>query len=501
MKSTKTNLDPNKKKKNAGKKNSSANKPSKSKIAFDNTGKPIEKKVMSKPLKVKKEPVKKMEHIREKCVGLTEDAKGMVMYNGKELLVPYLLEGEKALIEVRNSGKFSSRKVVSLMTKSDGRVEPDCPYFYDCGGCQIQHMDYKTQLSFKENLVSKLLKKYGKVDKIISMENPYEYRNKSHATYASHDKNNVISGIYKEYTHDVVSIDKCIIQSPIADSIFNTIKDLAKTFKLRIYNEDTENGFLRHTLIRTAKSTGQVMVVFVVTEKTFPSKAKFMNELLEKHPEITTIVLNVNDKKTTMILGDKEIVVHGNGYIEDILCGLRFRISPKSFYQINHEQTEKLYNKAIELANISKAETVFDAYSGIGTIGLIASQFAKEVVGVELNEEAVKNAVSNASINNIENARFYKGDAGHFMNEIAKENVKFDTVFMDPPRSGSDEKFLSSIVRLSPKKVIYISCNPVTQEKDLKYLVERGYRVEKIVPVDMFPQTYHVECIVKLTKK
>ncbi|MGB3366545.1 MAG: 23S rRNA (uracil(1939)-C(5))-methyltransferase RlmD, partial [Acidaminobacteraceae bacterium] len=204
---------------------------------------------------------------------------------------------------------------------------------------------------------------------------------------------------------------------------------------------------------------------------------------------------------TTMVLGDKEIIAHGNGYIEDIQCGLRFRLSPKSFYQINHEQTEKLYNRAIELADIKKTDKVFDAYCGIGTIGLIASKTAMEVVGVDLNEDAVKNATINAQLNDITNARFYKGDAGHFMNEIAKENVKFDTVFMDPPRSGSDEKFLSSVVRLAPKKVIYISCNPVTQETDLKYLVDRGYKVERIVPVDMFPQTYHVESIVKLTRK
>lgn len=501
MKNIKTSSFKEKNKKNKGKKKPNAGgRSAHKKLEFDKNGVPVKKQVFVKPVKEKKAPLKKMEHIREKCIALNDEGKGIVMYNNKEIIVPYLINGEKALIEVRNSGKFSSRKVVSLMTKSEARVEPECPYFYDCGGCQLQHMDYDSQLKFKEDLVTKLLKKYGKVDKIISMDEPYDYRNKAHATYASYDKGDITSGIYEEYTHKVVSIDRCIIQDPLADDIFITIKKLAKKYKLRVYNEDTENGFLRHTLIRTAKSTGELMLVIVVTEKTFPSKAKFMNELLEAHPEITTIVQNINNKKTSMVLGDKEILVHGNGYIEDIQCGLRFRLSAKSFYQINHEQTEKLYSKAIELADIKSTDKVFDAYSGIGTIGLIASKNAKEVVGVELNEDAVKNATVNAQLNEITNARFYKGDAGHFMNEIAKENVKFDIVFMDPPRSGSDEKFLSSVVRLSPKKVIYISCNPVTQERDLQYLVERGYRVDTIIPVDMFPQTFHVESIVKLTK-
>lgn len=501
MKNVKSSSFKEKNKKSKGKKKPNAGgRSANKKLEFDKNGVPIKKQAFVKPVKEKKVPVKKMEHIREKCIALNDEGKGVVMYNNKEILVPYLIEGEKALIEVRNSGKFSSRKVVSLMSKSDSRVEPECPYFYDCGGCQLQHMDYARQLKFKETLVTKLLKKYGKIDPIIAMDDPYEYRNKAHATYASYEKGEVVSGIYEEHSHKVVSIDRCIIQNSVTDAIFMTIKKLAKKYKLRIYNEDSENGFLRHTLIRTAKSTNEVMLVFVVTEKTFPSKAKFMNELLEAHPEITTILLNINPKKTTMVLGDKELVVHGKGYIEDIQCGLRFRLSPKSFYQINHEQTEKLYSKAIELADIKSTDKVFDAYSGIGTIGLIASKSAKEVVGVELNEDAVKNATTNAQLNEITNARFYKGDAGHFMNEIAKEDVKFDTVFMDPPRSGSDEKFLSSVVRLSPKKVIYISCNPVTQERDLKYLVERGYMVEKIVPVDMFPQTFHVESVVKLKK-
>ncbi len=501
MKNKKTSSFKEKNKKNKGKKKPGAgDRSSSKKLEFDKNGVPIKKQAPIKAKKEKKAPVKRMEHIREKCISLNEEGKAIVKYNGKDVLVPYMLEGEKALIEVRNAGKFSSRKVVSLMTKSPDRVEPECPYFYECGGCQLQHMSYEAQLRFKEGLASKLLKKYGKIDRIISMDDPYDYRNKAHATYASYESNEITSGIYEEYSHKVVSIDRCIIQDPMADSIFATIKRLAKKYKLRIYNEDTENGFLRHTMIRSAKSTGQIMVVFIVTEKTFPSKSKFMGELLEAHPEITTIVQNINDKKTTMVLGDREIVLHGKGYIEDIQCGLRFRLSPKSFYQINHEQTEKLYKKAMELADIKNTDRVFDAYSGIGTIGLIASKMAKEVVGVELNEDAVKNANINASLNDISNAKFFNGDAGHFMNEIAKEDLKFDVVFMDPPRSGSDEKFLSSVVRLSPKTLVYISCNPVTQERDLQYLVERGYRVEKIVPVDMFPQTYHVETIALVKK-
>ena len=286
-----------------------------------------------------------------------------------------------------------------------------------------------------------------------------------------------------------------------ADAIIRDIRDLLKSFKIKTYNEDTGYGLFRHVLIRIGHVTRQVMVVPVLGSPILPSKNNFVKALLKLHPEITTIVLNINDKKTSMVLGDRETVLYGKGYIEDELCGCRFRISPKSFYQINSVQTEKLYAKAMELAGLRGKERVIDAYCGIGTIGLIAARKAKEVIGVELNGDAVRDAVRNAKMNAVENARFYENDAGIFMTEMAAAGEHADVVFMDPPRAGSDEAFLSSIATLAPKKVVYISCNPQTQARDLAYLRKHGYQAEGCWPYDLFPMTEHVETVVLLSQQ
>lgn len=456
---------------------------------------------MKKNEKFKKSISIKPRSIKETCIELNEEGKGLVKYNGNSVPVPYLLKDEKALIEISRKGKFYNTKVLSIISSSKNRVKPKCPYFYKCGGCQLQHMSYESQLHYKENKVKELMKSYGSIEKIISMENPYEYRNKIHSTFASYKRGEIISGMYEEHSHKVIPMDKCIIQDSKADPILKTIRELVKSFKISTYNENRRQGFLRHVLIKTGFKSGQIMVVFVVNNKIFPSKNNFVKSLLQKHPEITTISMNVNDRDTTMVLGDRDIVLYGKGYIQDELCGLNFRISPKSFYQINPIQTEKLYNKAIEMADLKGDEIILDAYSGIGTISLIASKKAKEVIGVELNKDAVQNSIKNSKVNKIKNTKFYQGDAGEFMVKMANKNSSIDLVFMDPPRSGSDEKFLSSIVKLSPLKIVYISCNPITQARDLKYLTSKGYKIEKIQPVDMFPHTYHVETIVRLTKK
>jgi 23S rRNA (uracil1939-C5)-methyltransferase len=364
----------------------------------------------------------------------------------------------------------------------------------------LQHLSYQAQAEFKQNNIKKLLKKYHKVNDILTMDKPYFYRNKVHSTLASDKNRNIVSGIYEEHTHRIIPIEQCIIQDRNTDEIIASIRELMKSFRIEPYDEDTGHGFLRHILVKTGFASKQVMVVLVVSSQVFPGKNNFISTLLKKHPEITTVVMNVNNRKTSVVLGDKEKVLFGKGYIEDTLCGCVFQISPKSFYQINPIQTEILYNKAIEMAELNGNETVLDAYCGIGTISLIVSSKVKNVIGVELNKDAVKDAIKNAKRNNINNAYFYNDDAVDFMAALAKEKQSIDIVFMDPPRSGSDEKFLSSLVSLSPKKLIYISCNPVTQERDLGFLVKNGYAVEEIQPVDMFPNTMHVECVVLITR-
>lgn len=375
-----------------------------------------------------------------------------------------------------------------------------CNISKKCGGCQFQGIPYKEQLKKKQKKEQSLLGAYGKICPIIGMENPYYYRNKVHAVFDRDRKGNIISGIYEEGTHRVVPVENCLIEDEKSQEIIRTIRGMLKSFKIRTYDEDTGYGLLRHVLIRRGFSTGEIMVVLVTGSPIFPSKNNFVKALRKAHPEITTVVLNVNDRQTSMVLGDREKPIFGPGFIKDRLCGCMFRISPKSFYQVNPVQTERLYKKAIRLADLKGKEKVLDAYCGIGTIGMIASKQAKEVIGVELNRDAVRDAIGNAKGNGVKNIRFYQADAGEFMVAMAEQGEKMDVVFMDPPRAGSDEAFLQSVIKLAPKKVVYISCNPETLARDLGYLTKKKYKVTKICPVDMFPFTDHCEVITCLQR-
>ena len=385
----------------------------------------------------------------------------------------------------------------------------NCPYDKKCGGCNLLKHDYAEQLKIKKAALAKLLAPYGRLTEVLGMDEPLHYRNKVHAVFTTDRKGNVISGAYEEGTHRVVAVDNCLIENEKADEIIATIRKLIPSFKLKVYDEDRRTGLFRHVLIRTAHSTGQIMVVLVLSSTMFPSKNNFVKALLKEHPEITTIVMNINDRRTSMVLGDREQTLYGKGYIEDVLCGNTFRISPKSFYQINSVQTEILYNKAVEFAGLTGNETVIDAYCGIGTIGITAASYMAgqpggkggNVIGVELNADAVKDAIANAKRNNMDNIRFYCDDAGKFMTRMAANGQHADVVFMDPPRSGSDETFLSCVAKLAPKKIVYISCGPDTLARDLGVLKKKGYRVEKMVGVDLFPMTEHVETVVLLSHK
>ena len=371
-----------------------------------------------------------------------------------------------------------------------------------CGGCLGQDESYEIHLARKQELLEKLLGEYCKVEPMIGMEYPYYYRNKVHAVF-SHDKQgNAICGVYEEGTHHVVPVENCLIEDRKAAAIILSVRDLLKSFKIKTFSEDSGYGLLRHVLVRTGHTSGEIMVVLVLSSLIMPSKNNFVKALRKIHPEITTMIVNENYKSTSMVLGEKEQVIYGKGFIEDTLCGKKFRISSKSFYQINPVQTEILYDKAIEYAGLTGNETILDAYCGIGTIGIIASDHAKKVISVELNSSAVRDAISNVKRNGIKNIDFYTKDAGEFMEQFATSTPdKIDVVFMDPPRSGSDEKFLGSLVQLAPEKVVYISCNPNTLARDLEFLVANGYQVKRAIGCDMFPWTNHVETIVALHRK
>lgn len=376
-----------------------------------------------------------------------------------------------------------------------------CPVDKKCGGCQFLTMAYPEQLKRKQAAVRKRLEPYGKTEQIIGMEHPFHYRNKVHAVFDRLRDGTIISGVYQEGTHKVVPVTSCLIEDEKSDAIINDIRGLLKSFKIKTYDEDTGYGLLRHVLVRRGFATGQIMVVLVLGSPILPSKNNFVKAIRKLHPEISTVVLNVNNKKTSMVLGEKESVIFGKGYIEDVLCGCTFRISPKSFYQVNPVQTERLYGKAMEYAKLTGKEKVIDVYCGIGTIGMVAAKSAKEVIGVELNKDAVRDAIGNAKRNDMKNIRFVQGDATEFMMAMAARGEKADVVFMDPPRSGSTEDFMNAAVKLGPSRIVYISCNPETLARDLKFITKRGYRMVSATPCDMFPHCDHTEVVTLLCRE
>ncbi len=377
----------------------------------------------------------------------------------------------------------------------------DCKIFHKCGACQYLDRTYEYQLQIKQKQVETLLKSHCKVNPIIGMENPYHYRNKVQAVFSRDQRGNIISGVYKEGTHQVIPVDICLIEDQKADEIIRTIRGMLKSFKIKTYDEDTGYGLLRYVLVKRGFVSNEIMVVLVIGSPIFPSKNNFVKALREKHPEITTVIVNINDRSDSMILGNRETTIYGKGYIEDTLCGNVFRISSKSFYQINPVQTEILYDKAIQAAKLTGKETVVDAYCGIGTIGLVASKHAKEIIGVELNKDAYRDAIANAKRNEIKNVYFYNEDASEFMVKLANEKKAVDVVLMDPPRNGSTEVFIDAVSVLAPKRVVYVSCNPITLERDLRYFEKKGYEAKEAWPVDMFPWTGHVETVCLLSKK
>lgn len=432
---------------------------------------------------------------RVKCRGYDNSGRGLVKFNGSTLPVAGVIDGEMVHMRLKHTNHGTIGLLDHVEIASPNRVEPMCPKAGLCGACQLMHMTYAEQLRFKQSYVENLFGKYCKVQPVKGMDEPLHYRNKVHATFSYDKKGHILAGIYEENSHRVVNIKDCLIQDTRANEIVEAIKKIMDKQKIAPYNEDKRRGIVRHVLIRTAMYTGQVMVVPVIGQESFPGKKNFVNALLKACPQITTVILNYNTKKTSMVLGEREEIVFGAGYIEDELCGLRFKLSPKSFYQVNTAQTEVLYQTAFDMADMKSDERVLDAYCGIGTISLATAENVKEVVGVEINKQAIINARENAKLNHAKNVSFICADAGKYMVEAARKKESFDTVIVDPPRSGCDRAFLSALVKISPKKVVYISCNPQTQKENAEYLMKHGYKIEGVQPVDMFGFSNHVETV------
>ena len=375
----------------------------------------------------------------------------------------------------------------------------------NCGGCPLLGLDYAEQLKQKEATVKKLLGKYGPVNAIRGMENPYHYRNKVISTFTTGWGGKLTSGIYAANSHKMLPVERCLLQDEVLDKTMEAVRAAAIACRYQPYNEDKGTGLVRHCLLRRGVATGQVMVVLVTAQPVLPGAKNFVKALLTEAGRqgvtITTIVQNVNSRRTSVLLGDREQTLYGPGFIRDTLCGMSFRISPRSFYQINPTQTEVLYRRAIKAAGLTGKERVLDAYCGIGTIGMIAAADAREVIGVEQNPAAVRDAIRNAKENGVENIRFVAADATEWMQAAAAEKLSIDILLMDPPRSGSTPEFLSAAVKMAPRRIVYISCCPETQARDLALLQKGGYRVTLLQPVDMFPHTEHIENIAVLERR
>ncbi len=444
-----------------------------------------------------------MKIVHGTCVDISSEGKGVVKINKDIYFVNGLFIGEEAniLVLYQRAGVYYG-KVKSLTKISPNRIQPKCKVCTICGGCQYQQIKYEEQLKYKTNRVKEALARIAHIkdvhiDTCIGMDDPYYYRNKSQVPFGVDYKGRVVFGFYKENSHEIVPNKECVIEDKRSASILWSIKELAERYKLPIYNEDKGTGLLRYVLIRTSIHYDELMVVLVTSEMNFPGQRNFINDLVKKHPEITTVVENVNSRHTNVILGEREKVLYGRGFIKEDILGLSFEISASSFFQINPIQVEKLYKTALNFIDTDKKQIVLDAYSGVGTIGLIASKNAKEVISVELNKFAHKNAIENAKRNGINNIKFYCDDAGNFIDNYKGD---IDVVIMDPPRKGSDVKFLSSVMNRKINNIVYVSCDPETLARDILFL-SKEYTIKDIKLIDMFPMTSHVETVVSLIYK
>ena len=424
---------------------------------------------------------------------------GIAKIDDFTIFVPGAIIGEKVkILIVKVLTSYAYGKLLEIIQNSEYRTNEDCSTYKRCGGCNMRHIDYKKTLKIKQNsvqsLVNKTLSNKVNVKATIGMENPYNYRNKAQYPVGVNKEGIAYIGVFANRSHDIIPINNCAIQKEISQEIGKFICEFLNKNKISIYNEKTQKGLIRHIVIKIGIKTDEIMCVLVINGKDIPSEKELVDELTAKFPSIKTIVKNINTKNTNVILGNQNINIYGDGYIKDILGDYTFKISPLSFYQVNPIQAEKLYNIGIQSAYINKEDIVFDLYCGIGTISLFMAKFAKKVYGIEIIEQAVEDAKENAKINNIENTEFIAGDVEHILTDlIDNKHIIPDIIMVDPPRKGLDNKTIENILKIKPKKVVYISCNPATLIRDLSKL-EDTYNINEIQPVDMFPFTSHVEC-------
>lgn len=434
------------------------------------------------------------------------EGEGIAKINDFTIFIPGAIKGEKVkviIVKVLSSHAFG--KIVEIINTSNSRKEVDCTTYKRCGGCNLRHINYADTLNIKreivQNLVNKTLKNEVKVKETIGMDKPFYYRNKAQYPVGKDKENKPVMGVFANRTHEIIPINKCYIQNEQTEEIAKYAFELWNKNNLSIYDEKTRKGLLRHIVTKIGIKTNEIMLILVINGDKFKDEEGFVRNIINKYPNVKTIVKNINTKNTNVILGDKNVKLYGDGYIKDRLGEYIFKISPLSFYQVNPIQAEKLYNIGVQATKINKDDVVFDLYCGLGTISIFMAKYAKEVYGIEIVDEAVKMAEENASLNKVENTKFISGDVEIVLDELI--NIKHiipDVIMIDPPRKGLDNKSIENIMKIRPNRFVYISCNPATLVRDLAKF-ENMYDVQEIQPVDMFPWTSHVECVCILKRK
>lgn len=452
-------------------------------------------------------PVKKNETLKLQIEDLTSEGNGVGKINGYPIFIPHALPGEIVEIKVvKVNKKLAYGKLLNVVKESPNRVEPPCDVFYKCGGCQLQHMSYDLQLDMKRNQVVNVMKKIAHLADVtihptIGMEDPWRYRNKVQIPVGEKD-GKLITGFYQPRSHRMIdNMDTCVITNETGDRIVAAVRRIADRLGISAYHEETHSGMLRHIMVRTGKATEETMLVLITRTEKLPHVETIVKEITSTFPNVKSIIQNINPDRTNVILGEKTKVLWGDEYIHDKIGDLTFAISARSFYQVNPIQTEKLYQKALEYADIGPNDIVIDAYCGIGTISLFLAQKAKKVYGVEIVPDAISDAKKNAALNGITNAEFVVGAAEKVMPWWTAQGLRPNVIVVDPPRKGCDEVLLQAMIDMQPERIVYVSCNPATLARDLRILEDGGYQTKEIQPVDMFPQTMHVECCALLKKK
>ncbi len=430
--------------------------------------------------------------------GMTDEGSGVGRAEGIAVFVPYTIIGEIVRIHIIKVNKsYAVGKLLDVIKPSRHRVKAECEHFYQCGGCQLWHMDYEAELEFKQKKVADCIKRIGGIDTpvsaIVGAEQASRYRNKTQMPVSAEG-----IGFYKRNSHTVIDMRDCLLQKQEASEVVKAVRKWILDFGIQPYDEKSGNGLIRNIYTRIGEKN--IAVVIVTNEEELPYKKELVDRILKTGLSVSGIIQNINKNKTNVVLGKKNVVLWGEECVIDSIGDTRFEISPNSFYQVNKEQTYNLYSIARRMANLSGSETVWDLYCGIGTIGQFMSNKAKNIVGIEIVPQAIENAVKNAENNNITNAEYFCGAAESIASELLKKGYKADVIILDPPRKGCDSKLLDTVAKLKPKRIVYISCKPSTLARDLKYLDEKGYKTKEIVPVDMFPRTCHVECVVLLCR-